>query len=121
MILMEKDGVKKFVFDCFVSQYRADGWKAEGEEDLGQNSPPVDPDNAGDDGVVPTGTDADGDDEGNATVDDETAVANAPVDPDNAGDDGVVPAAKFRCPYCDKEYDKEASLKTHIRRSHAEQ
>lgn len=27
MVRMEKDGVKEFVFDCFIPYYRANGWK----------------------------------------------------------------------------------------------
>ena len=81
MILMEKDGQKKFVFDCFIPWYRADGWKAEGEADSVQFSPETPPEQAVDETAEQT----------------------------------------YTCPHCGKEYSKEASLKTHIRRSHAEE
>lgn len=81
MILMEKDCQKKFVFDCFIPRYRADGWRAEGEADDVQTSPEAPPEQAADETAEQT----------------------------------------FICPHCGKEYSKEASLKTHIRRSHAEE
>lgn len=33
MVVMEKNNEKKFVFDCFIQQYRAHGWNVSGEVD----------------------------------------------------------------------------------------
>lgn len=42
MLMMEKDGKKEFVFDCFIPYYRSNGWKPIGEADNAQppSSPP---------------------------------------------------------------------------------
>lgn len=101
MILMEKDGQKKFVFDCFIPRYRADGWKAEGEADDVQTSPEAPPEQAADETAATDGT-----------------TEEAETEPEQAADETA--EQTFICPHCGKEYSKEASLKTHIRRSHAE-
>lgn len=103
MILMEKDGQKKFVFDCFIPWYRADGWKAEGEADSVQLSPEAPPEQAVDETAVSDGTTEETDAEPEQAVD-ETAAGQT-----------------YTCPHCGKEYSKEASLKTHIRRNHTEE
>ena len=123
MILMEKDGQKKFVFDCFIPRYRADGWRAEGEADDVQTSPEAPPEQAADETAA-----ADGNTEKAKTepeqAADETAAADgntekAKTEPEQAADETA--EQTFICPHCGKEYSKEASLKTHIRRNHAEE
>ena len=72
MVRMEKDGVKEFVFDCFIPYYRANGWKNEGES--GEVQP-------------------------------------LPEEPEQI----------FVCPHCGAKYEKQGSLKMHIKRKHPEQ
>lgn len=101
MILMEKNGQKKFVFDCCIPRYRADGWKADGEADNAHASPDAPPEQTVDETAVTDGT-----------------AEETDVPPEQTVDETVMQT--FTCPHCGKEYSKRASLKAHIRRSHAE-
>ena len=122
MILMEKNGQKKFVFDCCIPRYRADGWKADGEADNAHASPDAPPEQTVDETAVTDGTAEETDVPPEQTVD-ETAVTDGTaeetdVPPEQTVDETVMQT--FTCPHCGKEYSKRASLKAHIRRSHAE-
>lgn len=93
MVVMEKNNEKKFVFDCFIQQYRAHGWNVSGEVDT--------------ESVLP---DTVSDSEANT----ESVLPDTVSDSENA--DSV-----FVCPHCGKTYAKQASLKAHIKRSHKEE
>ena len=96
MVRMEKDGVKEFVFDCFIPYYRANGWKNEGES--GEVQPlPEEP--------VANGIE-------NEEVQSTTGeVQPLPEEPEQI----------FVCPHCGAKYEKQGSLKMHIKRKHPEQ
>lgn len=96
MVRMEKDGVKEFVFDCFIPYYRANGWKNEGES--GEVQPlPEEP--------VANGIE----NEGVQSTTEE--VQPLPEEPEQI----------FVCPHCGAKYEKQGSLKMHIKRKHPEQ
>ncbi len=89
MLMMEKGGKKKFVFDCFISHYRDDGWNVIGEADAVQ--PPL---------------------SSTPEVEDDLT--------DSAVEESESDTECFDCPHCGKSYQKESSLKAHIKKSHAE-
>ncbi len=96
MVRMEKDGVKEFVFDCFIPYYRANGWKNEGES--GEVQPlPEEP--------VANGIE---NEEVQSTTEE---VQPLPEEPEPI----------FVCPHCGAKYEKQGSLKMHIKRKHPEQ
>lgn len=96
MVRMEKDGVKEFVFDCFIPYYRANGWKNEGES--GEVQPlPEEP--------VANGIE---NEEAQSTTEE---VQPLPEEPEQI----------FVCPHCGAKYEKQGSLKMHIKRKHPEQ
>nr|DAW09361.1 MAG TPA: C2H2 type zinc-finger protein [Caudoviricetes sp.] len=96
MVRMEKDGVKEFVFDCFIPYYRANGWKNEGES--GEVQPlPEEP--------VANGIE---NEEVQSTTEE---VQPLPEEPEQI----------FVCPHCGAKYEKQGSLKMHIKRKHPEQ
>lgn len=96
MVRMEKDGVKEFVFDCFIPYYRANGWKNEGES--GEVQPlPEEP--------VANGIE---NEEVQSTTEE---VQPLPEEPEQI----------FVCPHCGEKYEKQGSLKMHIKRKHPEQ
>lgn len=96
MVRMEKDGVKEFVFDCFIPYYRANGLKNEGES--GEVQPlPEEP--------VANGIE---NEEVQSTTEE---VQPLPEEPEQI----------FVCPHCGAKYEKQGSLKMHIKRKHPEQ
>lgn len=96
MVRMEKDGVKEFVFDCFIPYYRANGWKNEGES--GEVQPlPEEP--------VANGIE---NEEVQSTTEE---VQPLPEEPEQI----------FVCPHCGAKYEKQGSLKMHIKRKHPKQ
>lgn len=96
MVRMEKDGVKEFVFDCFIPYYRANGWKNEGESGEVQPLPeePV----------------------ANGIENEEVQSTTEEVQPLPEETEQI-----FVCPHCGAKYEKQGSLKMHIKRKHPEQ
>ena len=96
MVRMEKDGVKEFVFDCFIPYYRANGWKNEGESEEVQPLPEEPVANGIENEEVQSTTEE---------------VQPLPEEPEQI----------FVCPHCGAKYEKQGSLKMHIKRKHPEQ
>ena len=96
MVRMEKDGVKEFVFDCFIPYYRANGWKNEGESGEVQPLPEEPVENGIENEEVQSTTEE---------------VQPLPEEPEQI----------FVCPHCGAKYEKQGSLKMHIKRKHPEQ
>lgn len=96
MVRMEKDGVKEFVFDCFIPYYRANGWKNEGESGEVQTLPEEPVANGIENEEVQSTTEE---------------VQPLPEEPEQI----------FVCPHCGAKYEKQGSLKMHIKRKHPEQ
>ena len=120
MVRMEKDGVKEFVFDCFVPYYRANGWKNEGES--GEVQPlPEEP--------VANGIE---NEEVQSTTEEVQPLPEEPVangienEEVQSTTEEVQPLPEepeqiFVCPHCGAKYEKQGSLKMHIKRKHPEQ
>ena len=128
MVLMEKNGIKKYVPDVFVDSFSMNGYTIVGAEE--KMTPTANHGGGEALNLNPPEDDDDVDDSTSGSPEDDGDEEGSNDEPSYPPEDGEVKESseteeyeqteKCVCPYCGKEYSNSGNLKRHIAKAHPE-